>query len=193
MSKGRDRTVYKRDNGEWVNKRNDAKKASSVHPTQRDAERAAKGDAEEVGRRRTHHQGRQWQDPEQGYDSSRAMILSRHATANTRRSARRRLTMITVAIGPEVRSDSDISESWINQQINRRLRDGARVCVTVKIKERDLDVILRTQDCPKPRGSGREPNGAEQRVFDLWKKLDLQDGEFRGGNLVAFLKQMGRL
>jgi len=42
MSKGRDRTVFRRSDGEWANKRNDAKKASSVHPTQAAAEAAAK-------------------------------------------------------------------------------------------------------------------------------------------------------
>ncbi len=42
MSKGRDRTVYRRDDGEWVNKRNDADKASSVHDTQGNAEKAAR-------------------------------------------------------------------------------------------------------------------------------------------------------
>lgn len=42
MSKGRDRTVYKRGEREWVNKRNDSGKASSVHPTQRAAQGAAK-------------------------------------------------------------------------------------------------------------------------------------------------------
>ena len=36
MSKGRDRTVYKRGD-EWINKRNDAGRASSVHRTQKDA------------------------------------------------------------------------------------------------------------------------------------------------------------
>lgn len=41
MSKGRDRTVYRRGN-EWVNKRNDGDRASSVHTTQREAEDAAK-------------------------------------------------------------------------------------------------------------------------------------------------------
>lgn len=43
MSKGKDRTVYKRDDGQWVNKRNDAGKASSVHPTQGEAQRTATG------------------------------------------------------------------------------------------------------------------------------------------------------
>lgn len=42
MSKGRDRTVYKRSDGNWVNKRNDANNASSLHKTQRDAEDAAR-------------------------------------------------------------------------------------------------------------------------------------------------------
>ena len=43
MGKGRDRTVYRRDDGKWVNKRNDAEKASSMHGTQRDAEATARG------------------------------------------------------------------------------------------------------------------------------------------------------
>lgn len=41
MSKGRNRTVFRRGN-EWLNKRNDADRASSVHTTQREAEAAAK-------------------------------------------------------------------------------------------------------------------------------------------------------
>lgn len=42
MGKDRDRTVYRRDDGEWVNKRNDANKASSLHSTQKDAENSAR-------------------------------------------------------------------------------------------------------------------------------------------------------
>lgn len=41
MSKGRDRTVYK-DGDTWVNKRNDAERASSRHTTQKAAVGAAK-------------------------------------------------------------------------------------------------------------------------------------------------------
>lgn len=39
---GKNRTVYRRDDGKWVNKRNNADKASSVHNTQKEAEEAAK-------------------------------------------------------------------------------------------------------------------------------------------------------
>ncbi|MDI3397193.1 DUF2188 domain-containing protein [Pseudomonas sp. 22082] len=42
MSKGRDRTISKRPDGTWENKRNDAERASSVHSTQADAQKAAR-------------------------------------------------------------------------------------------------------------------------------------------------------
>lgn len=42
MSKGRDRTVSRRPDGTWENKRNDADRASSLHKTQKEAEQAAK-------------------------------------------------------------------------------------------------------------------------------------------------------
>lgn len=43
MSKGRDRTIYQRGDGKWVNKRNDAGRASSIHDTQREAASTGKG------------------------------------------------------------------------------------------------------------------------------------------------------
>jgi len=49
MSKGKDRTVYKRSDGVWVNKRNDAEKATSLHKTQRDAEKAARQNLKNQG------------------------------------------------------------------------------------------------------------------------------------------------
>jgi len=42
MSKSSDRIIFKRDNGEWVNKKVDSDKASSIHRTQREAENAAR-------------------------------------------------------------------------------------------------------------------------------------------------------
>ena len=42
MTKGRDRMVYLRGDGVWVNKRNDAGRPSSLHKTQRAAEAAAR-------------------------------------------------------------------------------------------------------------------------------------------------------
>jgi hypothetical protein len=42
MSKDRDRMVFRREDDKWANKRNDAGKASSLHDTQGDAEKAAR-------------------------------------------------------------------------------------------------------------------------------------------------------
>ncbi|MCU7933227.1 MAG: DUF2188 domain-containing protein [Candidatus Thiodiazotropha sp. (ex Codakia rugifera)] len=42
MSKGRDRTISRREDGSWANKRNDADKASSLHSTQKEAIDAAR-------------------------------------------------------------------------------------------------------------------------------------------------------
>lgn len=42
MSKPQDRTVFRRSDGIWANKRNDASRASSVHGTQKEAQDAAR-------------------------------------------------------------------------------------------------------------------------------------------------------
>lgn len=42
MSKNQDRTVYRRDEGKWANKRHDADRASSIHDTQQAAIDAAR-------------------------------------------------------------------------------------------------------------------------------------------------------
>lgn len=42
MSKGRDRTISRRPDGNWENKRNDAERASSLHRTQREAVKVGK-------------------------------------------------------------------------------------------------------------------------------------------------------
>lgn len=42
MAKDRDRVVYRRDDGQWVNKRIDADRASSLHSTQTEANQAAR-------------------------------------------------------------------------------------------------------------------------------------------------------
>ena len=49
MSKGRDRTISRRPDGTWGNKRNDAGRASSVHRTQ--------GEAIDAGREMIGNQG----------------------------------------------------------------------------------------------------------------------------------------
>lgn len=49
MSKNNDRTVYRRDDGKWVNKRNDADRAGSVHDRQGEAIKSAKDMLHDTG------------------------------------------------------------------------------------------------------------------------------------------------
>lgn len=100
------------------------------------------------------------------------------------------LTLVKVIIGNTEVNLSDVNESWINLQINRRRRDGIEVCVQAKIHEGDLNLILSTPTCQKTPGSFRAPNNHERRLFELWNKMGLNSHGFTGGNLIAFLKQL---
>lgn len=100
--------------------------------------------------------------------------------------------MIRVEIGNSERTLEEASELWINQQISRRRQDGVPVCVRVHIQERErgIDVLLTTADCPRTESGGRRPTTDEQEIFKLWDRLGLRDPVFTGGQLVAFLKQV---
>ena len=101
--------------------------------------------------------------------------------------------MVSIRIGSEERKLEEADESWINQQINRRRADREVVCVRVTVRTGSLDLILSTPTCASGGGGGRAPNPQEREVFDLWAKLGLNNSDFSGGNLVAFLKQLRRL
>lgn len=97
--------------------------------------------------------------------------------------------MIRVQIGNSERELSSVSESWVNQQINRRRADGENVCVRVIIRQENINMTLSTPSCPRG-GGGRPPNRYEEQIFSLWEKRGLNNVHFSGGNLVAFLKQL---
>jgi len=101
--------------------------------------------------------------------------------------------MIRIRIGEEERGLDSADEHWINQQINRRRADGQSVCVMVILHEGLLDMVLSTPNCGASGGGGRPPRPEEKEVFDLWGQRGLNDADFSGGSLVAFLIQLNRL
>lgn len=101
--------------------------------------------------------------------------------------------MIRIRIGDAERELANAAENWINQQINRRREDGQTVCVKVSIHEGDLNLVLSTPACAASGGGSRPPCPREKEVFDLWNHRGLNDADFTGGNLVAFLKQLKHL
>jgi hypothetical protein len=99
----------------------------------------------------------------------------------------------TVRIGSETRKLVEADENWVTQQIRRRRQDGQSVCVEVVIHTGALNIRLATPSCGPAGAAGRSPNKSEEEVFDLWNKRGLNDHDFTGGNLVAFLKQFARV
>jgi len=102
------------------------------------------------------------------------------------------LEMVKIKIGSEERNIEDVNSSWINQQINRRRKDGP-VCVRVSIKDDAINMVLSSGDCPQAGGGGRPPRPHEKEIFDLWDKHRLNEADFPSGHLVAFIKQLLKL
>ncbi len=99
--------------------------------------------------------------------------------------------MITIRIGQATRSLSDADANWLTQQVQMRRHDALDVCVEIRVKEPDIDMILRTSSCaPGGSGGGRAPNPKEQSIFTLWDRTRMNTPDFTGGNLVAFVRQL---
>jgi hypothetical protein len=104
--------------------------------------------------------------------------------------------MVTLQIGNdsrEIRTKSDIDETWINQQINRRRAEGQKVCVRVTIDEGNVRLLLATPGCGTGIGSPRPLNSSERDLFELWSGRGLDRIDFTGGSVIAFLRQMPQL
>lgn len=98
--------------------------------------------------------------------------------------------MITVRIGNEER-ECPVDPSWVNQQIKGRKESGSTPCVRVTIKSDGVDLALASKACGAGGVGGRRATPREQEVLDLWKRHQLDQADFSGGNLVSFLKQVG--
>jgi len=106
--------------------------------------------------------------------------------------------MLTVQISNssrEFENIRDIDEGWINQQINRRRRDGLTVCVRISIRNDtpDVNLGLATAGCGAAGRGGRPPNPYESKIFDLWDQLGLSKSDFPSEVVVAFLKQLRKI
>jgi len=97
---------------------------------------------------------------------------------------------VRVIIGSNERNLNDIESNWVTEQVNRRKKDGALVCVKILINHGDINLALATTDCTSTPGRSRKLTKSEQEVIDLWHKLHLNESHFSAGNVVAFLKQL---
>lgn len=98
--------------------------------------------------------------------------------------------MIRIEIGTAERDLGNATPSWINQQINRRRADGQTVCVRVHVDCPGINLRLSTPTCGGGTPGGPPPTGEEKRIIDLWKDRGLTERNFKGGDLVSFLRQL---
>ncbi len=105
---------------------------------------------------------------------------------------KRSLEMVKIKIGSEGRNMEDVDSSWINQQINRRRKDGP-VCVRITINDGAIDMTLSLGDYSQSAGGKRLPRSQEKGVFSLRDKHGLNEVDFPSGHLVAFVKQLQKL
>ena len=101
--------------------------------------------------------------------------------------------MSRIKIGVNERALHEATESWINQQINDRKKDGQQVCVQLFLDEGGVQMVLSTPACSSGGGGGRRPTTKEQQIFDLWDRRGLNDPKFGSGSVVAFVKQLQQL
>jgi len=98
--------------------------------------------------------------------------------------------MVKLQIAGIDRELKDVSTSWIHQQIRDRQRDGLSVCVKVVIEAQGVNIVLASGECGSSGGGQRQTTPEENRLFDLWEKLHLEEVPIHSGRLVAFLNQV---
>jgi hypothetical protein len=98
----------------------------------------------------------------------------------------------TITIGSATKELKDADSAWIASQLNGRKHEGP-VCVRVRINTADVDISLSSGGCAGGgRGGGRQPNGKESELIDLWNRRSLGQAEFSTGELVSFVNSIRR-
>ena len=97
--------------------------------------------------------------------------------------------MIRVRIDTADYDLKDVTESWINEQVNRRRDDKVPVCIQVIIRSSNINIVLATPGC-SGGGGDRPPNAQENAILQLWNQMHLNKDGFTGGNIIAFLKRV---
>lgn len=97
--------------------------------------------------------------------------------------------MITLKNGSEERTNGNIKERWIAQQI--RKRNGKPVCIKSIIREGDVSARFSSGACSRSGGGGNgpKPNRKERQLFKLWDQKGLNGTNINAGMIISFLKE----
>lgn len=96
--------------------------------------------------------------------------------------------MIKVTIDHDVKIDSDISSSWITNQVNRKRAAAGSVCASVRIDQDNVHLTLATPGCIGAESTARPLNGEERKLLNNWAKFHLDTDQFAASELAAFVQ-----
>jgi hypothetical protein len=98
--------------------------------------------------------------------------------------------VITISINGQERDGID--EAWIAQRISGFRRDDQSVCVRVKLKTSDVDIMVTAGVCEGTSGAPRPPRPSESALLKRWTDCGLSRADFELGHLIRCLKQLDR-
>jgi hypothetical protein len=108
-----------------------------------------------------------------------------------------RVEVIRVRIGDVERDYQDVDAQWVHQQVHGWTSEHGRLpCVQVTVNVNDFNLIAQTlATCGAQVVSGRpgRPSDDEQRVFERWNRLKMNEEKWTSGNLTAFLQELDRI
>ena len=99
--------------------------------------------------------------------------------------------MIRISINNVEKDLSEVSESWVADQINHQRGIGA-VCVKIYVKAPGIDIALASEGCGGGQSGGRKPNRDELMLVDAWQQFQLGSSPINTGRLIAFIKHIDR-
>ena len=96
--------------------------------------------------------------------------------------------MKRVIVAGRDRPLSEVTPSWLREEIETRRDSGLLVCVQFQMQEGDVDLAFGTPACAHGSG-GRPARPHEREIIQLWDKHGLNQDDFGVGQLIAFLSK----
>jgi hypothetical protein len=96
--------------------------------------------------------------------------------------------MIKVTIGQDAKVDSEISSSWITDQVTRKRAAAGSVCARVQIDEDRIHLTLTTPGCDGAPSTPRPLNAEERQLLNNWARFHLDTSDFAASELAAFVR-----
>lgn len=97
--------------------------------------------------------------------------------------------MKRIRIGEDDRNFDGANPDWIRKHVEDLRRRGEGACVEISLQFGSVDMTLATPACGGSRGT-REANRQEQKILDLWNRMELNQDDFDVRELIDFVERL---